>query len=91
MSRRLCARRRRPLLGRPYLADLVTLPRVPAQRFGLLLSVNPAVVGWIVLGQNLGWTAWAAIAAIVAANALSMARRPVTPDRRAPQIRPALT
>ncbi|RPK86085.1 hypothetical protein EES45_00155 [Streptomyces sp. ADI97-07] len=90
MSRRLCARRRRPLLGRPYLADLVTLPRVPAQRFGLLLSVNPAVVSWIVLGQNLGWTAWAAIVT-ANANALSMARRPVTPDRRAPQIRPALT
>ncbi|MFH9469728.1 hypothetical protein ACH4LT_20995 [Streptomyces clavifer] len=46
------------------------------------------MVSWIVLGQNLGWTAWAAI---VTANALSMARLPVTPDRRAPQIRPALT
>lgn len=60
----------------PYLADLLTLRRVPAQTFGLFMSVNPvlaAVVGWVVLGQNLAWTAWAAIAAIVAANTLSMA------------------
>ncbi|MEU4485616.1 EamA family transporter [Streptomyces purpurascens] len=60
----------------PYLADLLTLRRVPARVFGLFMSVNPvlaAVVGWIVLGQNLGWTESAAIAAIVAANALSIA------------------
>ncbi|MFD5337757.1 EamA family transporter [Streptomyces hawaiiensis] len=59
----------------PYLADLVTLRRVPAQTFGLFMSVNPvlaAVVGWIVLGQSLGWTEWAAISAIVAANTLSI-------------------
>ncbi|WP_151482052.1 EamA family transporter [Streptomyces albicerus] len=59
----------------PYLADLRTLRRVPAQTFGLFMSVNPvlaAVVGWIILGQNLGWTEWAAIAAIVAANTLSI-------------------
>jgi inner membrane transporter RhtA len=60
----------------PYLADLVTLRRVPAQTFGLFMSVNPvlaAVVGWIVLGQNLGWPEWTAITAIVAANTISMA------------------
>ncbi|MEU1802380.1 EamA family transporter [Streptomyces sp. NPDC019937] len=59
----------------PYLADLFTLRRVPAQTFGLFMSVNPvlaAVVGWILLGQNLGWTEWASIGAIVAANALSI-------------------
>ncbi|MFI6370821.1 EamA family transporter [Streptomyces sp. NPDC050546] len=59
----------------PYLADLLTLRRVPARVFGLFMSVNPvlaAVVGWIVLGQNLGWTESAAVAAIVAANALSI-------------------
>jgi len=41
----------------PYLADLFTLRRVPAQAFGLFMSVNPvlaAVVGWVGLGQNLG-------------------------------------
>ena len=39
------------------------------------MSVNPvlaAVVGWIMLGQSLGWTEWASIGAIVAANALSI-------------------
>ncbi|WP_433513065.1 EamA family transporter [Nonomuraea sp. CA-143628] len=58
----------------PYLADLFTLRRVPAQAFGLFMSVNPllaALVGWIGLGQNLGSTEWASIGAIVAANTLS--------------------
>ncbi|WP_442810102.1 EamA family transporter [Streptomyces sp. W16] len=59
----------------PYLADLFTLRRVPAPAFGLFMSVNPvlaAVVGWIGLGQRLGWAEWAGIGAIVAANALSI-------------------
>ncbi|MFE7778219.1 DMT family transporter [Streptomyces sp. NPDC057445] len=59
----------------PFLADLFTLRHVPAQAFGLFMSVNPvlaAVVGQVALGQNLGWTAWCSIGAIVAANALSI-------------------
>ncbi|MEU0192451.1 EamA family transporter [Streptomyces afghaniensis] len=59
----------------PYLADLLTLRRVPAQTFGLFMSVNPvlaALVGRFVLGQNLGSAELAAIAAIVAANTLSI-------------------
>ncbi|MFC9283893.1 DMT family transporter [Streptomyces collinus] len=63
----------------PYLADLLTLRRVPAQTFGLFMSVNPvlaAVVGWIVLGQGLGGPEWAAVGAVVAANALSIATTP---------------
>lgn len=59
----------------PYLADLFTLRRVPAQTFGLFMSINPllaALVGWIGLGQNLGWTEWVSIVAIMAANALSI-------------------
>ncbi|MFJ6737566.1 EamA family transporter [Streptomyces sp. NPDC091279] len=62
----------------PYLADLVTLRRVPAQVFGLFMSVNPvlaAVIGLVGLGQRLGWTECASIAAIVTANTLSMATR----------------
>jgi inner membrane transporter RhtA len=62
----------------PYLADLFTLRRVPAQAFGLFMSVNPvlaAVVGWIGLGQHLGGAEWAGIGAVVAANALSMLTR----------------
>nr|WP_236067812.1 EamA family transporter [Streptomyces brasiliscabiei] len=59
----------------PYLADVFTLRRVPAQVFGLFMSVNPvlaALAGWIMLGQDLGGVEWAAIGAVVAANALCM-------------------
>jgi inner membrane transporter RhtA len=59
----------------PYLVDLFTLRRVPAPAFGLFMSVNPvlaAVVGWIGLGQRLGWAEWAGIGAVVTANALSI-------------------
>ncbi|MFG3019662.1 DMT family transporter [Streptomyces sp. NPDC048254] len=62
----------------PYLADLLTLRKVPAQTFGLFMSVNPvlaAVVGWVVLRQSLGVAEWAAISAVVAANAVSITRR----------------
>ncbi|MFF4483965.1 DMT family transporter [Streptomyces sp. NPDC021218] len=62
----------------PYLADLFTLRRVSAQAFGLFMSVNPvlaALVGWVGLGQNLGWTEWTSIGAIVAANTLSILTR----------------
>jgi inner membrane transporter RhtA len=40
------------------------------------MSVNPvlaAVVGWVVLGQNLGGAEWAGITAVVLANAVSIA------------------
>ncbi|WP_282699714.1 EamA family transporter [Streptomyces sp. CC219B] len=60
----------------PYLADLFTLRHVPARVFGLFMSVNPvlaALVGLVVLGQGLGGAEWAAIGAVVAANALSIA------------------
>ncbi|MFD8234734.1 DMT family transporter [Streptomyces sp. NPDC059696] len=59
----------------PYLADLFTLRTVPAQAFGLFMSVNPvlaAVVGLLGLGQHLGWAEWAGIGAIVLANSLSV-------------------
>ncbi|MER6349230.1 EamA family transporter [Streptomyces sp. NPDC001532] len=62
----------------PYLADLLTLRRVPAQTFGLFMSVNPvlaALVGWIVLDEGLGAWEWAAIGAVVTANATSMLGR----------------
>ncbi|MFJ4266432.1 EamA family transporter [Paenarthrobacter nicotinovorans] len=55
----------------PYVADLIALRRVPASLFGILMSVNPvfaAVIGALVLGQELEWMQWAGIALIVAAN-----------------------
>nr|WP_208885964.1 EamA family transporter [Streptomyces sp. PBH53] len=60
----------------PCLADLLTLRHVPAQTFGLFMSVNPvlaALAGWAILGQGLGTAEWAGIAAVVAANAASLA------------------
>ncbi|GAA2814208.1 EamA family transporter [Streptomyces showdoensis] len=60
----------------PYLVDLFTLRHVPPAAFGLFMSVNPvlaALVGWIGLGQGLGWTEGAAIGAVVGANVLSIA------------------
>ncbi|MFB8176814.1 DMT family transporter [Streptomyces sp. NPDC055966] len=62
----------------PYLADLLTLRRVPAQTFGLFMSVNPvlaALVGQVVLGPGLGTAEWAGIGAVVAANAVSLAAK----------------
>jgi inner membrane transporter RhtA len=55
----------------PFLADLLALRRVPANFFGIFMSVNPvlaAVVGMVVLDQRLDLTAWLAITVIVAAN-----------------------
>lgn len=63
----------------PFLADLFTLRRVPAAAFGLFMSVNPvfaAAVGVLVLGQKLGVAASSSIAAIIAANALSILAKP---------------
>ena len=65
----------------PLLCDMLALRRVPAQFFGVFMSVNPvfaALAGLVVLGQHLGVAGWLAIAVIVAVNtvALSSRRRP---------------
>ncbi|MBB5897271.1 DMT family transporter [Kutzneria kofuensis] len=54
----------------PFLVDVFALRRVPAQFFGLFMSVNPvlaALVGFVVLGQRLAWVDWLAIGAIAVA------------------------
>src|ERR1700742_1158384 len=59
----------------PLLADLLALRRVPAQFFGMFMSVNPvfaALAGLVLLGQHLDWTAWLAILVIVAVNTLAV-------------------
>jgi inner membrane transporter RhtA len=59
----------------PFLVDLLTLRRVPAQFFGVFMSVNPvlaALVGLVVLGQRLAIPDWAAILVIVSANAVAV-------------------
>jgi inner membrane transporter RhtA len=60
----------------PLLVDLMALRRVPAHAFGIFMSVNPvlaAVIGLVILGQRLPWSAWLGIGAIVAANAAGSA------------------
>ncbi|MGH3154227.1 MAG: hypothetical protein ACRDOB_26345, partial [Streptosporangiaceae bacterium] len=57
----------------PMVADTLALRRVPTRFFGVFMSVNPvfaALTGLLVLGQALGPAEWAAIAAIVTANAV---------------------
>jgi len=68
----------------PMLSDLMALRRVSARFFGIFMSINPvvaALAGLVVLGQALAWAQWLAIAAIVAANAVSVALRPAGRDR----------
>lgn len=55
----------------PYIADQVTLRRIPANLFGVLMSINPvfaAAVGALVLHEELGVLEWAGIVLIVTAN-----------------------
>src|SRR5258708_7892694 len=62
----------------PMLTDPQALRRVPARFYGVFMSINPvlaAVVGLIVLHQALGAADWLAIAAIAAANVVSIAAR----------------
>jgi inner membrane transporter RhtA len=53
-------------------ADLIALRRVPANMFGVLMSINPvfaAVIGAVILHQELAAGQWVGIGLIVAANA----------------------
>ncbi|MBM2622771.1 EamA family transporter [Actinoplanes sp. LDG1-06] len=62
----------------PYAADLLILRRVPAQFFGLFMSIHPvlaALAGLLLLGQFLAPTQWAGIALVVAANAVAATQR----------------
>lgn len=64
----------------PFLADVLALRRVPAHSFGIFMSVNPvfaALIGLVVLGQELDTLAWLAVLVIVGANlvVLSTAHR----------------
>jgi inner membrane transporter RhtA len=62
----------------PMVFDVRALKKVPPRFYGVFMSINPvisALCGLAVLGQHLGVTEWAAIAAIVMANAVSIAAR----------------
>jgi inner membrane transporter RhtA len=62
----------------PMVCDVRALRRVPARFYSVFMSVNPvlaALIGLVVLRQALGLIEWLAIAAIVTANAVSIAAR----------------
>src|SRR5579863_514735 len=68
----------------PMVADLLALRRVPTRFFGVFKSVNPvfaALTGLVVLGQALRPAEWAAIAAIVTADAVSVTMTRPAPGR----------
>lgn len=74
----------------PYVADLVTLRRVPANLFGILMSMNPifaAAIGALALHEPLGVIEWAGIILIVAANASALLLRG---RKAAPKALPAV-
>jgi inner membrane transporter RhtA len=61
----------------PYSFELEALRRIPANVFGVLMSLEPAVAalaGLIVLGQALAADEWAAIALVVIASVGATAR-----------------
>lgn len=61
----------------PFLVDLLVLREVTARFFGVFMSINPvlaALIGWLLLGQQLPVVAWVAIAVIVTANVVSVGR-----------------
>ena len=69
----------------PYSLEMFALRRLPAQTFGVLLSLEPvlgALSGWLFLDQRLHGVQWLAIVCVVAGSsgvAASAARRDRTP------------
>lgn len=62
----------------PYAADLIALRTVPAQAFGMFMSVHPvfaALAGLLLLGQHLRAHEWAGIAVVIGVLTLSSLRR----------------
>ena len=67
----------------PFVADIVALRRIPADLFGLLMSLNPvlaAVIGASLLHEELGLIEGTGSALIVAANACALHRSRPRPD-----------
>lgn len=68
----------------PYSLEMVSLKRLPARTFGVLLSLAPALgalSGLVFLGERLHLTQWTAIASIVLASLGSAATARATPTR----------
>lgn len=59
----------------PFVADLIALRRIPANLFGILMSINPvlaALVGATLLHEDLGTIEWVGVALIVIANTVAL-------------------
>ena len=55
----------------PYSLEMMVLRRLPPATFGILMSLEPAaaaLAAWVVLGEVLGLTEWAAMACVVIAS-----------------------
>lgn len=55
----------------PYTLEMISLPRLPTQTFGTLMSIEPAfgaLSGLLFLGQSLGVYQWLAIGAVILAS-----------------------
>jgi len=67
----------------PFVADLIALRRIPANLFGILMSINPvlaALIGAILLHEHLGTIEWVGIALIVTANTTALLLPSSTPQ-----------
>ncbi len=68
----------------PFVADLIALRTIPANLFGILMSLNPvlaALIGATLLDEQLGAVEWIGIALIVTANAAALLTpRPPQPN-----------
>ena len=62
----------------PYSLETEALRRLPANVFGVLMSIEPAIAaiaGWVILDQGLGTRDIVAIALVTAASVVVVARR----------------
>lgn len=67
----------------PYSLEMIALKAIPENRFGILLSVEPAVgalAGMVMLGEHLTALQWLAIALVVVASAGSVLLGEKAPD-----------
>lgn len=56
----------------PYALEMIALARLPAQTFGILMSMEPALAalsGFIFLNEQLSFTQWGALLCIIVASA----------------------
>ncbi|MCD5348679.1 EamA family transporter [Kineosporia mesophila] len=61
----------------PYACDVMMLRRVPAQFFGVFMSVNPvlaSLVGIVLLGEVLEAREWLGVVMVIAANVVTTSR-----------------